>query len=241
MKKEDFFEVLGELDDDVVKEAEAPVKKKWNWKVWGAAAACLCLAISAAATRLYLPISGGGGAWDPGGSWPEGVDPVIASIAVYPAGEDVRDVENATLEKIDEETALALEGLGEHLPTWLPDGISFNFADLYETTMKDGTTYHMLRAYYTNGEVIASGIVDGDTGETIPDRLNDEFYVFVMDYKPKLTKKRVHQIADLPKFLSGAWEGGTFHFQCGDVYIGFTPNDSELSVDDILSVIASIE
>lgn len=45
MKKEDFFEVLGELDDDIVKGAKAPVKKKMNWKIWGAAA-CLCLVLT---------------------------------------------------------------------------------------------------------------------------------------------------------------------------------------------------
>lgn len=45
MRKEDFFEVLGGLDDDIVKGAKAPVKKKVNWKAWGAMAACLCLVV----------------------------------------------------------------------------------------------------------------------------------------------------------------------------------------------------
>ncbi len=43
MKKEDFFEVLGELDDDIVKGAKTPMKKKMNWKAWGAMAACLAM------------------------------------------------------------------------------------------------------------------------------------------------------------------------------------------------------
>ena len=46
MRKEDFFEVLGELDDGIVKEAKTTMKKKMNWKAWGAMAACLCLIIS---------------------------------------------------------------------------------------------------------------------------------------------------------------------------------------------------
>ncbi len=45
MKKEDFFEVLGELDDDIVKEAKTPMKKL-NWKIWGTMAACLALVLS---------------------------------------------------------------------------------------------------------------------------------------------------------------------------------------------------
>lgn len=52
MRKEDFFEILGELDDDIVKGAAAPVKKKGNWKVWGSVAACLALLCTAAAYQL---------------------------------------------------------------------------------------------------------------------------------------------------------------------------------------------
>ena len=44
MKKEDFFELLGELDGDIVKAAKAPAKRPLTWRVWGTAAACLCLA-----------------------------------------------------------------------------------------------------------------------------------------------------------------------------------------------------
>ena len=43
MRKEDFFEVLGELDDDIVKGAKTIMKKKAYWKVWGTMAACLAI------------------------------------------------------------------------------------------------------------------------------------------------------------------------------------------------------
>lgn len=43
MRKEDFFEVLGELDDDIVKGAETPVKRKISRKAWGAMAACIAV------------------------------------------------------------------------------------------------------------------------------------------------------------------------------------------------------
>lgn len=43
MRKEDFFEVLGELDDDIVKGAKIPMKKRWNWKVCGTIAACFAI------------------------------------------------------------------------------------------------------------------------------------------------------------------------------------------------------
>ncbi len=44
MRKEDFFEVLGELDDDLVKGAKTAVKKKMNGRTWGVMAACLAAA-----------------------------------------------------------------------------------------------------------------------------------------------------------------------------------------------------
>lgn len=44
--KEDFFEVLGELDDDIVEEVKTPAKKPFNWKIWGATAACMALLVS---------------------------------------------------------------------------------------------------------------------------------------------------------------------------------------------------
>ena len=43
MRKEDFFEVLGELDDDIVKGAKTIMKKKAYWKVWGTMAACFAI------------------------------------------------------------------------------------------------------------------------------------------------------------------------------------------------------
>ena len=51
MKKEDFFELLNELDDGLVKEAKETVKRKPNRPVW-AAAACLALILTAGALLL---------------------------------------------------------------------------------------------------------------------------------------------------------------------------------------------
>lgn len=52
MKKEDFFEVLGELDGKIVKEAKAYMKKRTNWKVWGSMVACLAVVLSIGAFAL---------------------------------------------------------------------------------------------------------------------------------------------------------------------------------------------
>ena len=51
MKKEDLFEVLGDLDDDIVKGAKTSAKKKkTTYQRWGTMAACLCLALGAVFT-----------------------------------------------------------------------------------------------------------------------------------------------------------------------------------------------
>ena len=119
------------------------------------------------------------------------------------------------------------------------EGLSFHYAALYETTMKDGTQYHLLRAFYTDGEVVP-GILDGDTGEQKPNQLRDALAVFVMDYEPD-TDKTIHQREDLPAFLERDWDGSTFHFACGEVWIGVTVNGSGLSSEEILSVLHSIQ
>jgi len=45
VRKEDFFEVLGDLDDDLVKEARAPMKKNMNRNVWRTVAACFVIVV----------------------------------------------------------------------------------------------------------------------------------------------------------------------------------------------------
>lgn len=45
MRKEDLFEILGELDGDIVQDARTPVKKRTARIIWGAAAATAALAL----------------------------------------------------------------------------------------------------------------------------------------------------------------------------------------------------
>lgn len=240
MRKEEFFDVLGELDERFVGGAVTMKRQKIGWKALGVAA-CLCLAVGIiTAVQLIDPGKPqAGGGVIPGGVWPEGVDPIVASIAVYPATEDVREVKDAACDQIDEAAALAMEGLGEHLPIWLPEGIYFHNAARYETMMKDGTKYYLLRVYYTRGEVVPAAVIDGNTGEPMPDTLYDVLAVSVMNYEPN-TKKAIYRKEDLPQFLADSWEGDTFHLLCGDVFIGITCDSHEFTTEELLAVIESI-
>ena len=54
MRKEDFAEVLGEINENYVKEAEIIKKvKKPIWLKWGAVAACLCLVVGIAILMIF--------------------------------------------------------------------------------------------------------------------------------------------------------------------------------------------
>lgn len=175
-----------------------------------------------------------------GGTFTDGVDPIIESIAVYPETEDIRDVENATMESLDEITAYGMSILGNYLPTELPAGYYFDKADLYETTMKNGTQYHMLRiTYAAGGGGIPTTPASDDSGVLAPDpnSFSSKFSVFVMDYEPR-TKNPIYRFEDLPEFLESTEDIAVFHFSFEDVYIGFYP--SELSTEEILTVVNSI-
>ena len=129
MKAENILDAIGAINDEAVQDARAYKRARYNKAVkWGAMAACAGLIITATALTLpgilREPSSGPnilGGIVTPG-EYPEGVDPVIASMAVYPATEDIRDVLDATIESVDENTAYGIPGLGNHLPADLPAG-----------------------------------------------------------------------------------------------------------------------
>lgn len=175
---------------------------------------------------------------EPNGAWPEGVDPVTASVAVYPKDRyTIYDVENATTTKLTQEEAYAFESLGDYLPTELPEGYSFYNATLYETTMKDGSKYYMLRTGYSKGPVQdRPELIDGNTGEPIVSGTgNEPFILFPMNYKPEVKGK----IFDAEKITVRDIEkkgGSVFHVSYGDVYMGISPYNY-VSAEDFLTMI----
>lgn len=259
MRNIDLYNAIQAVDDDILERSERAAcehKKKSGWLKWGVMAACFGLILTAALTMLPGILKGpnniepspnpsipGGGnipGEHQGGVFTDGVDPLIESIAVYPATEDIRDVEDATMKGLDETTAYGISGLGEYLPTKLPSGYLFDKADLYETTMKSGTQYHMLRVTYAVGGNETPTTSTNDDGEELaptPNSFSSSFAIFIMDYEPK-TKKTIYRFEDLPKLLETAKDVAVFHFYYENVYIGFSP--SELSAEEILTVVNSI-
>ncbi len=245
MDKENLYEAMGNIDEKRIHAAHAPAaKKKPVWVKWGAMAACLCLIVGGVfmfRENSPAPNPGpAGGPSAPGGNFPEGVDPIIASVAVYPETADITEVEDATTTSWNEAEAYSMEQLGGYLPTALPDGYHFSRASLYETTMKDGTKYYMLRVTYGNGTPRESQNIRVESDEPAPDpaELGDEFVVFVMNFKPK-TERQIYSPAEITEDRLEEIGGLTFHLVYDEVYVGLSPNG--LSPQDVLAVIASID
>lgn len=153
----------------------------------------------------------------PGGSVPEGIDPVVASIAVYPADKSLADIADATLKELTEEEAYSFEELSAHLPSVVVDGYHFRNASLYETTMKDGSKYYLLRVDFTTG-----------------DRNIADYSVHLTSFEPQ-TEDAILTPESIPSDIS---ESGFFHFVSNGIYIGMNPGD--LTYDEIMSVVNSI-
>ena len=186
-----------------------------------------CLALLVAVTGIAgntlnwfgsKPDSGTGvdGTVIPGGSVPEGIDPIMASVAVYPADRELSDVADATLREITEDEAYRIEGLSEHLPSLVIDGYHFRNSSIYETTMKDGTKYYLLRVDYTTGD------------ETVAD-----YSVQLTSFMPKV-EDTIYMSDSIPSDISHEF----FHFERNGVCFGMNPGD--LTYDEIMSVINSI-
>ncbi|MBQ3379100.1 MAG: hypothetical protein IJG50_04445 [Clostridia bacterium] len=154
----------------------------------------------------------------PGGSVPEGIDPVVSSVAVYPADKSLADIADASLKELTEDEAYSFEKLSTHLPSAAVDGYRFGNASLYETTMKDGSKYYMLRVDFTTG--------DGNTAD---------YSVQVTNFEPQ-TEDAILTSDNIPSNIS---ETGYFHFVMSGIYFGMNPGD--LTYEEIMLVVNSID
>ena len=229
MTAKKLFEMIGDADAELIADAsgESIRRKHPAWLRWGAAAACICI-LAAGALGIFLHPAVNGGGYAPGGSWPEGVDPKMASIAVYPATEKVQDVADATLRTLSEEEARQFEDLGKYLPRTLPEGYWFVISEVRETTMKDGSVYHLLRATYSRSD-------PADFDPEYPYLTDDCFMLQVLDYPPK-TKIKIYTPEKLKLSKTGQ---DNFYLALDKVYIGVFPQNS-IEGDDLRQLVEDL-
>ncbi len=237
MKKEDLFEAVNDIDDEYIDEKP----KRKTWVKWAGAAACLCLVIISA-FAIFKPSEAGAGV-DAGGADMEGMAGMY-SIAVYPPSESEENVADAQIVTLSETEAYSFETLGEHLPTELPDGYSYQTGSLYETTMKDGTKYCMLRVTYADGPA-PEEIVAEDGGVMVPagTEFPNEILVMVTNFEPRTDK----EIYTWGEFVEAINEGKDFELTWGySVYgddgeqIYKSVDMMDLPADDILIIVESM-
>lgn len=146
----------------------------------------------------------------------------MASIAVYPATEELQNVKSTTRDSIDKETAYSFEALGEYLPTVLPEGYQFEKASLSETTMTNGTKYDQIRVTYADGSTVEGpATTDPETGEKVqnaPTTTGNTFAVFVMNYQPN-AENPIYSGDALTQYVKELPSNGVFYFSY-DMVIG---------------------
>ena len=258
MKNEKILNALDKVDEKFITASSPENTKKTKrskvnvWVKWGAVAACLCLVAGIGVMNIDRGLSGGiseSGAGVPqhGGTVPEGVDPVVASLAVIPAGVDLLDVADATSVSISEENARAVETLGNYIPNTLPEGCQYGAAGYYETTMKDGTRYHMLRITYDRGQSLVQ-VPKTENEENASETENVQkaseivgdtaFLWMVWGHRPD-TKLPVYQPEEVTVSLIEQQEGRVFYIDYEGVYVGVEQID--VSAEELLAVIESVK
>lgn len=245
MRGQELLETIENLDPAYIEAAAVkPKAKRSGWFRWGTIAACVCMIIAGTAVwsiwgqQGKIPEFGAGvGGEEPGGNWPEGVDPVIASVAVIPAGEDLKNVADAVSIPITESDARAVAVLGSYLPNALPEDCRYATAAHYRTMMINGTEYQMLRVTYESGEATISASLPekGDTASEMTG--NTAFLWMVWDHCPD-TDRPVYLPEEISVSLIDEQGGLLFYIDYDGIYVGIERMD--ILAEDLLAVIDSI-
>ncbi len=248
MNRKDLYQSFNIIDDDILERSEQNVKKSsFAWMKWGAVAACLCLVAGIGVMNIDRGLSGkdseqgsgvGGDLGGVDGTIPEGVDPVVASLAVLPSDVDLLDVADATSVSISEEDARAVETLGDYIPNTLPAGCQYGVAGYYETTMKDGSGYHMLRITYNRGLASVS-IPNTENEQSASEMLGDTAFLWmVWGHRPD-TDLPVYQPEEITVSLIEQQDGRVFYVDYDGIYVGV--EQISVSAGELFAVIESIE
>ena len=212
MTNEKLYEVLGDINEKHINEARAYHKaKKPGWVKWGAMAACLCLIVAGVTVISQHDFSkpdAGSGYGDEG----------QYSVAVFPASENIKDVASAEVVSLTENEALN-NALAEHLPVKLPEDFHYGRGSVYNTVMKDGTQYNMLRIEYISGTITEQQFAE-DGGAIDPDleTMGDFFTICVMNYEPETDISIYSPNEEVTQSILE--ENGAVYIRSGNCYVG---------------------
>ena len=171
----------------------------------------------------------------PDGVLLEGGDPAMYRVAVIPAEASLQDVADATAVSVDEEDAKNIERLGAYLPDTLPEGYRYGPAGYFETTMKDGTQYHLIRVTYESGSQAVSA--PGPENAQVWMGGSTAFIWTVRDHCPG-NDKPIYQLDEVTLQFLDQRHGSVFFIDYDGVYVGI--ERLEISTEEMMSIIDSI-
>ena len=222
MNEKDLYRSMNEIDNEVLERSETA--KKAPWVKWVALAACLCLVIGGSVLILhrYPPVSAGGGIM-PGGS-----EAGNYSVAVFPDSESFENVASAEVVSLTESEALSHE-LSQYLPSPLPEGFHFGRGSVYNTRMKDGTQYTMLRIEFMTGIVPEQEYAeDGAAIAPDPNAYGEYFTVSVMNFEPQGIGNIYTSPAEITEDLF--LDGGYVCIRLEDHYVSIFPEIADPAI-----------
>lgn len=213
MKNEMLLRAIGNIDDTLIHNAvnDVPKRKNHIWLKYGTIAVCLCVMVAGGIVLSKNGLSKNGTGHECGA---EG----DYSFAVFPASEDFENVYSAKVTSVTE-NEMSNNDLAEYLPVQLPDGFHYGRGSVYNTTMKDGTQYNMIRVEYITGTIPEQQFsVDG--GAIAPELkdIGELFTIRVMDYEPE-TNINIYSDADeITKSILE--ENGSVYIRSDNCYVG---------------------
>lgn len=216
MNGSDMLEAVGGIDEKYVNNAfigNTQMKINASLK-WLAVAAGIIL--TAAVIILIITSLPAGETAVP--STTEGIEPGKKAYAVYPYYADSDDVLSSSFRELTEKEPGNPDILGGYNPAYTAEGYKFKKAGLYETTMKDGSSYQMLKIDYSS---VASS-ADGHAGYSLQ----------LTEFEPR-TNGSILTIDTVPQDVSSL-----FYVKCGDVYVGM--DRGSLSYDEMIKVLKSV-
>ena len=198
MKNEKILNALDKVDERFITASSPENTKKTKnakvnaWVKWGTAAACLCLVIGSVALLSQKYNSPNAGSeYGLGGVGSE----TNYGVWVGPVTVKAEDVASAEVVSLTESEAMS-NPLAEHLPKELPDGFHYGRGSIYNTVMKDGIQYNMLRVEYISGTIPEQQFSeDGGAIAPNPDTIGELFTVCVMNYEPEV-RNGIYSSAD---------------------------------------------
>lgn len=160
-----------------------------------------------------------------------------------PSGHDVEreaesaELADATLVSIREGDARKIERLGDYLPDTLSAGCRYGPAGYYETTMKDGTRYRMIRVTYENGQSGIPAPVPENAQSATEMTGGTAFLWMIWGHCPD-TDRPILKPDQVSARLLKQMEGGVFYIDYGGVYVGIS--QLEIGEEELMTVIDSV-